>query len=222
MIFKDFQGPWITPSILSADFLNLKHEIQSLERSGADALHLDIMDGHFVPNISFGPAFVKAVVQGTKLPTIAHLMISNPLEYAKIFADIGVPAISFHIETTDEPIIMLENFKKLGITAGVAIKPSTPINDYHSLAENADFILVMSVEPGFSGQSFKKIALERIEKFQKIRKENNLAFKIEVDGGVNSKNVQQCRDAGADILVSASYILSNPDRKDAIKILRGR
>ncbi len=221
MIFDDFQGPWIAPSILSADFLNIGEELKSLEQAGADAIHLDIMDGHFVPNISFGPAFVEAVRRGTELPLIAHMMIEDPLKYGTIFAEAGVEAISFHIESVDNPFGVVERIRSLDALAGIAIKPSTHIRNYEKLAENADFILIMSVEPGFSGQSFKEIALERIDRFTRIREELGLEFKIEVDGGVKGDNSELVRDAGADILVSASYILGSSDRKKAIETLRG-
>lgn len=212
--------PWIAPSILSCDFLRLGQELTDIEQAGADFVHLDIMDDHFVPNISFGPAIVKHVAQKTNLPMIAHLMIDNPLKYAKIFSEMDVFGISFHIEAVEDPWGVLDSIKELGLQGGIAIKPSTEIQSPERLVEECDFILVMSVEPGYSGQGFMPVALPKIELLATLREKMNIDCPIEVDGGVNYETAKLCRDAGADILVSASYIFGSNDYRRAIDSLR--
>jgi ribulose-phosphate 3-epimerase len=209
--------PLVAPSVLSADFLNLGAELKSIEDAGADLVHLDIMDAHFVPNISFGSSVVKAVRRGTSLPLIAHLMIDYPLEYATRFAEIGVEAVSFHIEAVSEPFDVLKSIRELGLITGLAIKPSTKIDNYEQLIERCDFILIMSVEPGFSGQSFIPDALPKIEQLAKTREKLGRFIPIEVDGGINDITSRLCIDAGADILVSANYIFGSSNRKGAIE-----
>ncbi|MFP4459193.1 MAG: ribulose-phosphate 3-epimerase [Candidatus Zixiibacteriota bacterium] len=215
------ETPWIAPSILSCNFLEMGKELDAIEEAGADFVHLDIMDDHFVPNISFGPAIVKHVAQKTQIPMIAHLMIDNPLKYARIFYEMNVFGISFHIEAVDNYWEVIDGIKSLGMQAAIAIKPSTEIKEAEKLVEKCDFILIMSVEPGYSGQSFMEVALPKIENLRKISEKMNKSLPIEVDGGINSNTARLCRDAGANILVSASYIFKSKDYKKAIESLRG-
>lgn len=223
--FSERPAPYIAPSVLSCDFLKLGLELKSLENIGADIVHLDIMDGHFVPNISFGPPLVSAVRKGTGLPLIAHLMVTDPLFYANKMADNNVDGISFHLEAVEDPYYVLKRIKETTDFVGCAIKPSTHINYPEKLLENFDFILVMSVEPGFSGQKFMEVALPKIELLSNLKSKLGLKEKlIEVDGGVNGETAQLCMNAGADILVSASFIFekkTDEERKKALLDLRG-
>ena len=196
----------IAPSILASDFSNLAQQIRYTEIGGADIIHCDIMDGKFVPNITFGPIVVKAVRKATKLPIDVHLMIENPDNFIEDFVKAGADYISVHQEEVVHLHRTITRIKELGAKAGVVINPATPVNTLVDILEFVDFVLVMSVNPGFGGQKFIESSLKRITQLAKIREENNLNFEIEIDGGVTSKNIEKISNAGCDMFVAGSSI----------------
>lgn len=199
----------IAPSLLSANFGNLAEDIAKCEKGGADLLHLDIMDGHFVPNITFGPMMLKHIRNYTQMPVSTHLMISNPDEYISQFAEYGSDLISFHAEAVPHIHRSLSFIRSFGKKAGLALNPLTPIEYAYEAAEYADFILLMSVNPGFGGQEFISNYFARVEKLKNHLIINNLEnVEIEIDGGVKISNAKAIADAGANILVSGSGIFS--------------
>ncbi len=202
----------IAPSILASKFVNLKKDIELLERSGADIIHLDIMDGHFVPNISFGFPIVKAVRSLTSLPLDAHLMIENPEKFIDRFIDSGVDMISVHIEGNYHINRILNTIKKNGVKTGIAVNPGTPLNFLEEVLSIVDFVLVMSVNPGFSGQKFIDSSIEKIRKLCKIREKGNFNFEIEVDGGLNFEIAKVLKKMGVDILVFGSFIFKDIEK----------
>ncbi|MDD2228794.1 MAG: ribulose-phosphate 3-epimerase [Candidatus Cloacimonetes bacterium] len=210
----------IAPSLLSSDFGRLAEEISALESAGADILHLDVMDGHFVPNLSFGFPIIRTIRSLTKLPLDVHLMVSNPEFYTSQLHEIGVQWISFHQETVFHSHRLITQIKDYGIKAGIALNPATPINTLDSILPWLDYVLVMSVNPGYSAQAFIPQMLDKIVQLQDYRRERGLSFHIEVDGGVSSSNATALLQAGADILVSASYIFSSGNYRLAIQSLR--
>ncbi len=206
----------IAPSILSADFSKLGQEIKDVERAGADWIHIDVMDGHFVPNITMGPAVVKSIRPVTKLPLDVHLMIKNPEKYIESFVKAGSDIITFHIEAEEDPreiIKLIRYFKK---KVGVSIRPRTGIESIKTILPMVDMVLVMSVEPGFGGQEFMSESLSKIEELKKIFKKD-----IEVDGGVNSETVSEIIKKGANIIVAGTSVFGTKDYAGAIKRLRG-
>lgn len=198
----------IAPSILSADFSNLSQQIRLTEMGGADWIHCDIMDGHFVPNITIGPIIVKAARKCTKLPLDVHLMIKNPDKYLEAFADAGANYISVHVEEVVHLNRTVNRIKELGCKAGAVVNPATPINSVYDIAEYIDLLLIMTVNPGFGGQNFIKNSIRRIEEAVSLRKKFNLNFLIEIDGGVNKKTVVEAKKAGVDVFVAGSDIFS--------------
>jgi ribulose-phosphate 3-epimerase len=196
----------LAPSILSADFSQLAQQIRLVEMGGADIIHCDIMDGHFVPNITFGPIIVEAVKKSTKLPIDVHLMIKNPDHYIKSFIDVGADYISVHQEEAVHLNRTINLIKDLGAKAGVVINPSTPVTTLDYVLEYLDFVLVMSVNPGFGGQKFIPNTLNKILQLNEIRSLLELKFKIEIDGGVDNKNITEISNAGCDIFVAGSSI----------------
>lgn len=202
----------IAPSILASKFVNLKRDIELLERSGADIIHLDIMDGHFVPNISFGFPIVKAVRSLTSLPLDAHLMIENPEKFIDRFIDSGVDMISVHIEGNYHINRILNTIKKNGVKTGIAVNPGTPLNFLEEVLSIVDFVLVMSVNPGFSGQKFIDSSIEKIRKLCKIREKGNFNFEIEVDGGLNFEIAKVLKKMGVDIFVFGSFIFKDIEK----------
>jgi len=202
----------IAPSILASKFVNLKKDIELLERSGADIIHLDIMDGHFVPNISFGFPIVKTVRSLTSLPLDAHLMIENPEKFIDRFIDSGVDMISVHIEGNYHINRILNTIKKNGVKTGIAVNPGTPLNFLEEVLSIVDFVLVMSVNPGFSGQKFIDSSIEKIRKLCKIREKGNFNFEIEVDGGLNFEIAKVLKKMGVDILVFGSFIFKDIEK----------
>jgi len=209
----------IYPSILSADFGILKEELKELERSGADGVHIDVMDGHFVNNISFGIPVLKSIRKYTKMFLDVHLMIQNPEKYIKAFCDAGSDAITFHVEAVNNVLEVISEVKKLGIKAGVSIKPATEIPDIKILSK-IDSILVMSVEPGFGGQKYIESADLKIQELKKIKDMNNLKFEIIVDGGINFDNAMNVKNNGADVLVAGSAVFNANNKFEAIKRLK--
>ena len=205
---------------MSADFTRLREEIRSVEEAGADFLHLDVMDGCFVPNITFGPLIVRAIRKMTNLPLDAHLMIINPLKYIKDFAEAGSDIIVFHIEARSPIEETIREIRKFGKKAGIAINPPTPLERIENYLHLIDWVLVMSVNPGFAGQKFIEDVLPKVEKLTKLRKEKNLKFTLAIDGGINDITAEKAKKAGADVLVSASYIFNAADRKAAINHLK--
>ena len=210
----------IAPSILSADFGYIAEEIVKVEKAGADLIHLDVMDGHFVPNITFGPGLVKAVRKATKLPLDVHLMIENPERYIMEFAKAGADIITVHYETCNHLHRTINSIKELGIKAGVSLNPHTPPFLIDEILSEIDLILIMSVNPGFGGQSFITKSITKIKAVRNMIDESKYECLIEVDGGVNDITGQLCREAGVDILVAGSYIFGSDNYGEAIQSLR--
>ena len=212
----------ISPSILSADFSQLGKEIKKLEEGGADLIHVDVMDGHFVPNLTIGPPVIKVLRNYTKLPFDVHLMISPVHKYIKNFAEAGSDIITIHPEATknlEESIVLI---KKLNKKVGVSLNPNTEINVIESQLNNIDLVLIMSVFPGFGGQKFIPETIKKIKDLKEIKDKNNYSFDIEVDGGINFSNSKDVVDAGANILVSGTTIFkeNNGDIKKNIDYLK--
>jgi len=199
----------ISPSILSANFSELGNEIKRLEDAGADMIHVDVMDGHFVPNLTIGPPVIKALRKYTKLPFDVHLMISPVHKYIKDYADAGANIITIHPETTDNLEASIQHIKKLNKKIGISLNPGTQIEVVKNFLEKIDLILIMSVNPGFGGQKFMPEVLVKIKELKKIKDQQNLNFDIEVDGGINFDNSKLVIDAGANILVSGTTIFKN-------------
>ncbi|UJL47896.1 ribulose-phosphate 3-epimerase [Virgibacillus sp. NKC19-16] len=207
----------IAPSILSADFSNLGNEIKDVERGGADYIHVDVMDGHFVPNITIGPLVVDAIKPITSLPLDVHLMIENPDDYIAMFAASGASIITVHQEACPHLHRTVQQIRENGVKAGVVINPATSAETLLPILPDVDLILIMTVNPGYGGQSFIDNTLQKIEQVATWRKEMNLSFEIEVDGGVNNQTAKKCVDAGADVLVAGSAVFNHTDRQEAMK-----
>jgi ribulose-phosphate 3-epimerase len=211
----------IAPSILSADFANLAKDILDVEQGGADYIHIDVMDGHFVPNITIGPLIVKAVRPITNLPLDVHLMIENPDAYIPEFAKAGADIISVHVETCRHLHRTIQLIKTEGVKAGVVINPATPVESLVPILNDLDLVLLMTVNPGFGGQAFIHEVLPKIKQVASLVKERGLSVEIEVDGGVNPDTAKLCVEAGANVLVAGSAIYNKEDRKQAISAIRG-
>ena len=212
----------ISPSILSADFSQLGSEIKRLEEGGADMIHVDVMDGHFVPNLTIGPPVIKALRNHCSLKFDVHLMISPVHKYIEAYANAGADIITIHPEATDNLENSIKKIKELNKKAGVSLNPESKINLITNLLDQIDLVLIMSVNPGFGGQKFMPQVLEKIKDLKKIQQEKNLNFDIEIDGGINFDNCKSAIDAGANILVSGTTIFksNNGDIKKNINLLK--
>ncbi|MGR3763815.1 ribulose-phosphate 3-epimerase [Rossellomorea sp. NS-SX7] len=210
----------IAPSILSANFAELGKEIKDVENGGADYIHIDVMDGHFVPNITMGPMVVKAVRPLTELPLDVHLMIENPDQYIEEFADAGADYITVHVEAAPHLHRTIQLIKSKGVKAGVVLNPATPADWIKPILTDIDMVLLMTVNPGFGGQSFISSVVPKIKQIRSWAEEVNPGLEIEVDGGINPETAAICADAGADVFVAGSAIYNKEDRGAAIEELR--
>src|SRR5687767_2615019 len=210
----------IAPSILSADFSRLGEEIQAVERGGATILHVDVMDGHFVPNLTVGLPVVKSLARATQLPIDAHLMISEPGRYAEQFVEAGAKMVSVHVEADAHLHRTLTSIRSAGAAAGVVINPATPVESLSEALPYADYVLVMSVNPGFGGQRFIETALDKVRRLRQLIQERGLTTRIEIDGGVDLNNIAAVVSAGAEIIVAGSAIFSSNDPEAAVRNLR--
>jgi len=207
----------IAPSILSANFAQLGAEVKEVEQAGASVIHIDVMDGHFVPNITMGPIVVEALRPITKLPLDVHLMIENPDNYIEQFAKAGADWISVHVEACRHLHRTIQLIRSFGVKPGVVLNPHTPIESIQHILEDIDFVLFMTVNPGFGGQKFISSVVPKIEGLSKIIKERGLNIEIEIDGGINAETIIPCAQAGANIFVAGSAIYNKEDRAQALK-----
>jgi ribulose-phosphate 3-epimerase len=210
----------IVPSILSADFARLAEEIGRVERGGASMLHLDVMDGHFVPNITFGPPVVESIRKTTRLKLDVHLMITDPDQYAPAFIEAGADQVSVHYEACRHLDRTLRAIQKEGALAGVVINPATPVSLLEDVLDLADYVLIMSVNPGFGGQEFIPRALDKVSRLDQLRRERRLALPIEIDGGITKENLGDAVRAGCDWIVTGSSIFHTPEPAAAIAEMR--
>jgi ribulose-phosphate 3-epimerase len=210
----------IAPSVLSANFSNLQDQISAVEKGGADWIHLDIMDGHFVPNITFGPVVVRAIRKCTKLPLDAHLMIESPDRYLENFREAGVNRLTVHVEACTHLHRTIQKIKELGMNAGVSLNPATHASSIAEILPFVDQILVMTVNPGFGGQKFIESTLKKIEKISSMIGQLEGNIELEVDGGVDTKNAHHLVDAGVTVLVAGNSIFSQKNISQAVKHLR--
>jgi ribulose-phosphate 3-epimerase len=210
----------IAPSILSADFSKLGKEITDVEQGGADLIHIDVMDGHFVPNITIGPLVVEAIRPITDLPLDVHLMIENPDQYLDAFAKAGADYITVHVEACRHLHRTIHQIKELGVKAGVVLNPATPVESILPIIDDLDMVLLMTVNPGFGGQKFIHSVLPKIRQVKELALSRNLDLEIEVDGGVNEETAKLCSEAGASVLVAGSAVYNQRDRGKAIAALK--
>lgn len=210
----------IAPSILSADFSRLNEEIQAVERGGATILHVDVMDGHFVPNLTVGLPVVKSLARATQLPIDAHLMISEPGRYAEQFVEAGAKMVSVHVEADAHLHRTLTSIRNAGADAGVVINPATPVESLSEALPYADYVLVMSVNPGFGGQRFIETSIDKVRRLKQLIDERGLSTRIEIDGGIDLNNIAAVVAAGAEIIVAGSAIFSAADPEGAVRGLR--
>jgi len=213
-------NPIVAPSLLAADFSQLKSEVEMFHNSEADWLHLDVMDGMFVPNISFGPSIIKSIRPLTDKVFDVHLMIEDPGRYIELFKDHGADIISVHLEACKHLHRVIQQIKATGAQAGVALNPHTNVNGIFDILEDVDLVVLMSVNPGFGGQKFIYQTLDKIRSLDTVRTERNLDFKIEIDGGVGLQNAEKILQAGADVLVAGSSVFKSKDPIDSIRRLK--
>lgn len=211
----------IAPSILSADFANMAQAAENISAWGGDCVHFDVMDGHFVPTITFGPAMCKAIRKHTDLPIDVHLMVERPQEFIRPFADAGADIITFHVEAEKHIHRTLQLIRLAGCKAGVVLNPASPIELAECVLDSCDLVLLMTVNPGAGGQKFISGVLKKIEKLSQIRTACGLTFDIEVDGGINPETAALCRQAGANMLVAGNSVFSSADPAETIRLMRG-
>jgi len=209
----------LAPSILSANFAKLEDEIKSVEVDGVQYIHVDVMDGHFVPNITIGPPVVRSIKKITSLPLDVHLMISEPEKYINDFIKAGADIVTIHIEAAKDAEKIIKDIKSGGAKAGVSVKPNTSLDKISSLYDKVDLVLVMTVEPGFGGQKLITHMLDKVRELKKIKEKNKYKFIIETDGGITEDNIKECADAGAELIVAGNAVFAASDPAQAIKNL---
>lgn len=210
----------VAPSILSADFGNLQRDVEAICSAGCDLVHVDVMDGHFVPNLTIGPVVVSCVAKCATKPLDIHLMVKNNTFFVELFASLKPKYISFHIEEEKHPHRLIQKIRSYGIKPAIVLNPHTPPEAIEFLLKDLDMVLLMSVNPGFGGQSFIDTVIEKASRLNDIRNKINPDCLIEVDGGVNDKNIQSLKDVGVDVVVSGSYIFKHASKQEAIKSLQ--
>lgn len=210
----------IAPSILSADFSRLGEEVGAVEKAGADVIHVDVMDGHFVPNITIGPLVVKGLKKLTFLPLDVHLMIERPERYVEVFAEAGSDWITVHAEVCPHLKRMVKKLRQLKVRPGIVLKPATSLKTLYPVLDDLDLVLIMSVNPGFGGQSFIRSTLKKIERLRKIVDQDGYRMEIEVDGGVKIENIREVAKAGGDIFVVGTGIFKTKDYEETVRMLR--
>lgn len=211
---------YVAPSILSADFGNLAAEIRAICEAGCDLVHVDVMDGHFVPNLTIGPVVVSAVAKATTKPLDIHLMVENNSFFADLFLPLKPKFLTFHIEEEKHPMRLIDHIRKNGVSPGIVLNPHTPVSAIEHIIDEVDMVLLMSVNPGFGGQKFMPVVLEKTRALRKLIERKNAKCLIEVDGGVNGLNAPDLEEAGADILVAGSYIFSSNSYEQAIRAIK--
>ena len=210
----------VAPSILSADFGNLEKEIKSICEAGCDLVHVDVMDGYFVPNLTIGPVVVEPVSKASTKPLDIHLMVENNSFFVDLFAPLKPKYLSFHIESEKHPHRLIQKIRSLGISPAITLNPHTKVEDIEYLIEDLDMVLLMSVNPGFGGQKFIPSVIEKVKKLKELIKKKNPNCLIEVDGGVSDKNIKELKDAGVDVVVAGSFVFGSSDYKKAIDSLK--
>jgi len=210
----------ITPSILNADFANLAAEVARI--GSADWVHVDVMDNHFVPNLTFGPTMVEALSRATTMPLDAHLMIEDPDRWAPTYAEAGAGSVTFHVEAAAAPVRLAREIRKQGARASMALKPATPIEPYEDLLAELDMLLIMTVEPGFGGQSFLDLCLPKLRRARALMDKHGLETWLQVDGGVSLDTIERCAEAGADVFVAGSAVYSAADPDAMVRQLAAK
>ena len=211
---------YVAPSILSADFGNLAAEIRAICEAGCDLVHVDVMDGHFVPNLTIGPVVVSAVVKAATKPLDIHLMVENNSFFADLFLPLKPKFLTFHIEEEKHPMRLIDHIRKNGVSPGIVLNPHTPVSAIEHIIDEVDMVLLMSVNPGFGGQKFMPVVLEKTRALRELIERKNAKCLIEVDGGVNGLKAPDLEEAGADVLVAGSYIFSSNSYEQAIRAIK--